>query len=170
MVEPVRARLIKEGRSFTELRYGSYKEEDYQASLARSRAMIFLCQNESQGIAYQQALSCGVPVFAWDPGGPWPDPDYFPHRVRFEPVSSVPYWDNRCGSKFVDRAAFEERWEDFWASCAAGQFDPRGYVLDNLTLEERALQYYEIARSVARQQKVPAASRMPVDGWLTGMG
>ena len=67
LIEPVRARLLKEGRSFTELRYGSYKEEDYQAALARSRAMIFLCQNESQGIAYQQALSCGVPVFAWDP-------------------------------------------------------------------------------------------------------
>ena len=33
LVEPVRARLIKEGRSFTELRYGSYKEEDYQAAL-----------------------------------------------------------------------------------------------------------------------------------------
>jgi hypothetical protein len=170
LIEPVRARLVKEGRSFTELRYGSYKEEDYQAALARSRAMIFLCQNESQGIAYQQALSCGVPVLAWDPGGPWRDPDYYPHRVEFAPVSSVPYWDDRCGLKFVDPAGFEARWEDFWAGCAAGKFDPRGYVLDNLTLEERALQYYEIARSVARQQKVPAASGMLVDGWLTGMG
>jgi len=43
-------------------------------------------------------------------------------------------------------------------------------VLDNLTLEQRALQYYEIARSVARQQKVSATSGMLVDGWLTGMG
>ena len=42
--------------------------------------------------------------------------------------------------------------------------------MDNLTLEQRALQYYEIARSVARQQKQPAASGLLVDGWLTGMG
>ena len=76
---------------------------------------------------------------------------------------------DRCGIRFVDLASFEVRWEDFWAGCAAGKFDPRSYVLDNLTLEERALQYYEIARSVARQQKVPAAG-MLVDGWLTGMG
>ncbi len=170
LVEPVRARLAKEGRSFTELRYGSYKEEDYQAALARSRAMIFLCQNESQGIAYQQALSCGVPVLAWDPGGPWRDPDYFPHRVQFEPVSSVPYWDARCGLKFADRDGFETRWAEFWAGCTDKTFDPRGYVLDNLTLEQRALQYYEIARSIVRQQAVSRSSGVLVDGWLTGMG
>jgi hypothetical protein len=170
LIEPVRARLRKEGRSFTELRYGSYQEEDYQDALARSRAMIFLCQNESQGIAYQQALSCGVPVFAWDPGGPWRDPDYYPHRVQFESVSSVPYWDHRCGARFADTAAFAAGWDEFWAGCNAKKFDPRGFVLDNLTLEQRALQYYEIARSVARQQKVSATSGMLVDGWLTGMG
>jgi hypothetical protein len=90
--------------------------------------------------------------------------------VQFAPVSSVPYWDDRCGAKFADTAAFETGWDEFWAGCAANTFDPRGFVLDNLTLEQRALQYYEIARSVARQQKVSATSGMLVDGWLTGMG
>ncbi|MGY3355695.1 hypothetical protein ACVWZK_002358 [Bradyrhizobium sp. GM0.4] len=170
LIEPVRARLTREGRSFAELRYGSYKEEDYRAALAQSRAMIFLCQNESQGIAYQQALSCGVPVLAWDPGGPWRDPDYYPHRVQFAPVSSVPYWDDRCGAKFVDIAGFEAGWDDFWAGCAADTFDPRGFVLDNLTLEQRALQYYEIARSIVRQQAVPQRPAGLVDGCLTGIG
>jgi hypothetical protein len=42
--------------------------------------------------------------------------------------------------------------------------------MDNLTLEQRALQYYEIALSVARQCQVPATSGELVDGWLTGMG
>lgn len=170
LLVPVRERLTKEGRSFMELRYGSYKEEEFQAAVARSRAMIFLCQNESQGIAYQQALSSGVPIFAWDPGGPWRDPDYFPHRVQFAPVSSVPYWDARCGLKFADRDGFEARWAQFWSGCAGNAFDPRGYVLDNLTLEQRALQYYEIARSIVRQQAVARSSGMLVDGWLTGMG
>jgi len=170
LVDRVRTRLVSEGRSFVELRYGSYKEEDFQAALSCSRAMIFLCQNESQGIAYQQALSCGVPVLAWDPGGPWRDPDYFPHRVQFAPVSSVPYWDDRCGLTFADHAGFEARWAEFWAGCTSGKFDPRGYIMDNLTLEQRALQYYEIARGVARQQRTSAASGLLVDGWLTGMG
>nr|AAF19665.1 unknown [Bradyrhizobium japonicum] len=136
LIEPVRARLLKEGRSFTELRYGSYKEEDYQAALA-PRADDLPVPERKPGHRYQQALACGVPVFAWDPGGPWRDPDYYPHRVKFEPVSSVPYWDHRCGTRFVDSAGFEAGWDDFWAGCAADAFDPRGFVLDNLTLEQQ---------------------------------
>ncbi|MEQ1895767.1 MAG: hypothetical protein ABL971_00105 [Vicinamibacterales bacterium] len=64
--------------------------------------MIFLCEHETQGIAYQQALSSGVPLLAWDRSGNWKDPSYYPEQVRFEPVSSVPYWDERCGMKFAD--------------------------------------------------------------------
>ena len=109
--------------------------------------MIFLCQNESQGIAYQQALSCGVPVFAWDPGGPWRDPDYYPHRVQFAPVSSVPYWDDRCGAKFTDMSTSRgsrRGGEVSGRKARRHAFDPRGFVLDELTLEQRALQYYEM--------------------------
>lgn len=170
LLVPVRERLARDGRSFIELRYGSYREEEFQAALARSRAMIFLCQNESQGIAYQQALSSGVPIFAWDPGGPWRDPDYYPHRVQFGPVSSVPYWDDRCGLKFRDRDRFEAGWDAFWAGCIEAKFDPRGYVLDNLTLEQRALQYYEIACSIVRQQAGARSHGLLVDECLTGMG
>jgi len=84
-------------------------------------------------------------------------------------VSSVPYWDERCGARFPDIAGFEAGWADFWAGCAAGAFDPRGFVLDNLTLEQRALQYYQIAQSIVRQQAVSQSSGMLVDGCLTGM-
>lgn len=152
LIEPIRAYLRKQGRSFLELRYGNYKEEDYHAALSRCRTMIFLCQHESQGIAYQQALSSGVPVYAWDPGGAWKDPNYFPDRVRFEPVSSVPYWDDRCGIKFVDVATFEGGWQNFWSRAEAGGFSPREYILDNLTLEQQARAYYEIAQGIMRRQ------------------
>ncbi len=150
LIEPIRAYLRKEGHSVSEIRYGSYQEEEYQAALARCRIMIFLCQNESQGIAYQQALSCGLPMMAWDPGGPWQDPGYFPHKVQYSPVSSVPYWDARCGTKFTDIATFEAAWPNFWAQSQAQAFKPREFVLDELTLERRALEYYEIAQGVMR--------------------
>lgn len=153
LIEPIRAKLRAEGRSFLEIRYGQYKEEEFQAALVRCRTMIFLCEHESQGLACQQALSSGVPVFAWDRGGPWQDPDYFPHKVRFEGgVSSVPYWDERCGMKFADMRAFETSWREFWTRSAAGEFAPRDYILDNLTLEKQALRYYEIAQAVMQRQ------------------
>jgi hypothetical protein len=148
LIEPIRSHLRKEGRSLSEIRYGSYQEEDYRAALSRCRTMIFLCQNESQGIAYQQALSCGLPIMAWDPGGPWQDSDYFPHKVQYSPVTSVPYWDARCGMKFTDVATFEAAWQNFWPQSQARAFKPREFVLDELTLERRAREYYEIARGV----------------------
>lgn len=157
LLDPIRDFLAKEGRSFEEIRYGGYREEEFEAALERCRAMIFVCEHETQGIAYQQALACGVPVFAWDRGGYWQDPSYFPERVRFAPVTSVPYWDERCGSRFADFAEFCGSWSEFWRRCGSSQFDPRSYVLEHLTLEKCAAAYLEIAERTARD----ASARIP---------
>ncbi len=88
LIDPIHTVLKKNGHSFVEIRYGSYREEDFHAALQRCKSMIYLSEHETQGIAYQQALSCGVPIMAWDRGGPWKDPAYFPDKVFFEPVSN----------------------------------------------------------------------------------
>ena len=146
LIEPIRAALTKNRRSFREIRYGSYREEEFHMALDQCRTMIFLCEHETQGIAYQQALSCGVPIMAWDRGGPWKDPAFFPHRIEFEPVTSVPYWDERCGVRFAHFSDFEAKWASFWRDAAADCFHPRDYVLENLTLEKCARDYLEIVR------------------------
>ena len=114
--------------------------------------MIFLCEHETQGIAYQQALSCGVPILAWDQQGPWRDPSYYPKKVTFEPVTSVPYWDERCGLRFADISEFAFRWDEFWYAAGKNRYAPRSYILENLTLEKSALRYLEfvdMARAAA---------------------
>jgi hypothetical protein len=147
LIEPVREILRKQRRSFAELRYGDYREEEFHDLLGRCRTMIFLCEHETQGIAYQQALSCGVPILAWDRGGPWRDPHYYPDRVIFEPVTSVPYWDARCGMKFADVGSFEATWSDFWDTYRAQGFASRDYILDTLTLEKCAGVYVGLSAS-----------------------
>jgi len=152
LIEPIRRQLEASGRTVEVIRYGHYKEADYKAALARCRSMIFLCEHESQGIACQQALSSGVPVFAWDRGGPWQDPKYFPHKVQYEGgVSSVPYFDARCGMTFTDAASFTSGWSSFWSHVSAGGFTPRDYVVENLTLEKGARHYYEIAEAAMQR-------------------
>lgn len=148
LIEPIRTILRKNGRTFVEMRYGYYREEDFLAALSRCRTMIFLCEHETQGIAYQQALSCGVPVLAWDRGGPWQDPAYFPEKVKFEPVTSVPYWDERCGRRFSGACSFEREWDDFWKAAQSGSYSPRDYILENLTLEQCARAYVKIAKGL----------------------
>jgi hypothetical protein len=142
IVEDVRRR----GLRIAAIRYGSYREDDYRLLVQRAKSMVFLCQHETQGIAYQQALSCGVPVLAWDRRGMWQDPAYYPNRVRFGPVSSVPYWSDDCGMTFTDAHSFTEHFETFWRRVEQSWFSPRRFIVDNLTLEHCARQYLNILR------------------------
>ena len=148
LIGPVRAALKNHGLPVTELRYGFYKEHDFRKRLDHCRAMVFLCEHETQGLAYQQALACGVPILAWDDGGFWRDPGFYPHRVQFGPTSSVPYWDARCGVKFRTMEEFGVRLDEFLGKLDRGDFAPREYILENLTLEECARHYVGHYRSV----------------------
>jgi hypothetical protein len=148
LLEPIRAMLRAHGRSCMEIRYGSYREEEFRVALSQCRSMIFLCEHETQGIAYQQALACDVPILAWDRGGPWLDPAYYPARVVYEPVTSVPYWDERCGRRFSGLHDVAAAWELFWDAAAAGRYAPRSYVLETLTLERSAREYVRMAREL----------------------
>jgi hypothetical protein len=141
LIAPIVSELEYRKLRCVTLRYGFYQEEDFRHLLGRSRIMIFLCEHETQGIAYQQALACGVPILAWDRGGYWQDPSYYPHKVQFAPVSSVPYWDKRCGMKFTAFEDFAEKLEEFLDRHGRQEFSPRDYILENLTLEKCAGQY-----------------------------
>jgi glycosyltransferase involved in cell wall biosynthesis len=149
LIEPIRDVLRRCNRSFVEIRYGSYNEAEYRGLLDRCRTLIFLCEHETQGLAYQEALSSGLPIFAWDRGGAWQDPAFYPHRVVFEPVSSVPYWDERCGLSFADIAEFEALWHQFWDGFRATRYEPRSYITENLTLEKCARKYLAIASALS---------------------
>ena len=148
LIAPIRDALNSRGLSFKEIRYGYYREDEFRELLQQCRAMVFLCEHETQGIAYQQALSCNVPILAWDRGGYWQDPEFYPHRVKFESVSSVPYWDERCGMKFAAIAEFCKQLDRFSERQRVGELQPRDFVLENLTLETCAQQYVDIANSV----------------------
>ena len=149
LIEPIRRKLRDNGCTFREVRYGHYREEQFHAALAECRAMIFLCEHETQGIAYQQALAAGVPILAWDRGGYWQDPAYFPDKVKFQPVTSVPYWDERCGRTFAAIEEFDGAWRRFWGELQSGRYNPRAYIVENLTLEKCAQHYLHHVQSVS---------------------
>jgi glycosyltransferase involved in cell wall biosynthesis len=139
LLEPIRQELRRRNFRYFELRYGYYDDEAFRDLLRKCRAMIFLCEHETQGIAYQQALACDVPILAWDRGGYWQDPEFYPDQVKFGPVTSVPYWHDRCGRKFADATGFPEGLDRF-LECRS-QYSPRAYILQTLTLEICARQY-----------------------------
>ena len=148
LLNPILARLREAGLAPEVMRYGFYREEDYRRALNGVRAMVFLCEHETQGFAYLQALSCGVPILGWDRGGPWQDPQLYPDKVVFGPVSSMPYFDSRCGERFADPAEFARLFPGFWANVEAGKYVPRDYVVENLTLAGQARAYLSLVEKV----------------------
>jgi glycosyltransferase involved in cell wall biosynthesis len=159
LIDPIRQHLRAQGIESETLRYGDYFPEDLKEALSRCKAVVFLCEHETQGIAYQQMLASGVPLFAWDRGGDWQDPNFFPDRVRYGPVSSVPYWDERCGMKFKNAREFQGRFEAFWEGVQSGEFSPRDYVVENLTLETCAEWYADIVSEVQETLREPVSTR-----------
>lgn len=144
LIEELKAR----GFTYTVIKYGSYNHGSLIDKLSKSKAVIFLCEHETQGLAYQQILSVGVPILAWDQGGTWKDPSFYPHKVRFESVSSVPYWDDRCGLKFRDINDFKQQLPLFVEKLDNRVFIPRDYILENLELGQQSAKFAEIVQGV----------------------
>jgi hypothetical protein len=158
LIAPVQAALGRRGLRVGSVRYGYYREEEFKSLVARARAMVFLCEHETQGIAYQQVLACDVPILAWDRGGPWKDPSYYPNRANFGPVTSVPYWDDRCGRRFASVNEFETALDEFWDLVNHNAFAPRQYIESHLTLERCARDYLSHVAAVAGHAQISLAS------------
>lgn len=149
LVEPLLAELRRRGLRTATLRYGSYREEELYDYRRRCRSAIYLSRHETQGIAAKQLLSSGVPMFVWDAGGMWQDPKYVPHLVQFGPVSSMPYWDDRCGVKFKGASDMVAAFDRFWKGVETGSFEPRALMVERFGLADRARAYVELADKYA---------------------
>ncbi|MDN3548741.1 hypothetical protein [Mucilaginibacter aquaedulcis] len=148
LISPLIVELKAQNFTYDVIKYGHYDHDILSEKLSKCKAVIFLCEHETQGLAYQQILSTGTPILAWDKGGMWKDPAFYPHYIQFEEVSSVPYWDNRCGMKFKDLNTFKEQLFPFIKNLNNGIFAPRDYITENLELGKQALKFAEIAQSV----------------------
>jgi len=149
LIDPIIKTLDLHKSRYQFINYGNYTHQELMDKLKVSKAVIFLCEHETQGSAYQQILATNTPILAWDRGGFWQDPYYYPHKVKYEPVSSVPYWDVRCGIKFTDAADFKDKLTLFLNTI--DKFKPRDYIMENLTLEICAEKYLQIYNQVQQE-------------------
>ena len=137
VLEWVTHHLHRNGRSFEVLRYGEHHHSKFAALVRRSRALLFLCEHETQGIACQEAMASNVPVLAWDEGV-LVDPMFRKFAPPYFRVTSVPYFDGRCGERFT-LPNFETAFAKFWSNLDS--YSPRQYVLERLSLEKCAQAY-----------------------------
>jgi len=143
LIGPIQEILARDHLTSATIRYGTYEEAQYRQLLKRSKAMIYLSEHESQGLAYQECLSSNVPILAWDQGF-CVDPDQLQYEKNALPASSVPYFDHRCGRKFGAAHEFDDALGRFLADMRQDRFAPREYILDNLTLEACSQRFVDI--------------------------
>jgi hypothetical protein len=106
---------------------------------------VFLCEHETQGLAYQEALAMDVPILAWDEGV-LVDPHLQPFLPEGVTVSSVPYFDDRCGLRFRHEA-LQSQFTQFWRQLST--YRPRDYVVEKLSMAESARRYLAFYNSAA---------------------
>ncbi len=143
---PVEAALRARGLRYEVLVYREHDQATYRSMLAKSRGLIFLCEHENQGLAYQEAMATNAPVFAWDPGS-WHDPNRFGYGVDHVPASSVPYFaDGVTGERFRNSSDLCRVLDDFVAKW--NQYTPRAWVEQHLSLGASASRYLELYSSL----------------------
>ena len=90
--------------------------------------------HESQGFALEEALSCNVPLLVWNV------------KLRIQemgmediykniksPVTTIPYWDERCGEYFYDKNELEMVFNKFMDKLDI--YKPREYILENVSID-----------------------------------
>ncbi len=143
LLQTCQQELERAGCTSLSIRYGKYpggKESSYHSMLRRCRAMIYLSENETQGFAYNEALSMNVPLLAWN-FGKWCDPMRHELSMENAPATSIPYWDERCGVDFQGREDFAEKLDLFLEMLRSNRFSPRDYVMENLRIDQGAQRY-----------------------------
>jgi hypothetical protein len=135
LLKPIEQSLQRRGFRTEIVRYKFYDHATYQQLLQRSRAMVFLCEHETQGFAYQEAMASNVPILAWD-NGYWLDPLWKRYSATMIPASSVPFFSPACGERFADGAAFAPALERFIARMP--ELTPRQYVCEHLSMRRSA--------------------------------
>jgi hypothetical protein len=125
------------------MQYGSYTPEQVNELASKSKCCILINGTESQGIAVQEIMACGTPIFAWDVTE-WNDQG----EEWKVPATSVPFWSPDCGEKFIesdllfDDVILEETFDQFYSKL--DRYNPRKYVKEKLSYKQSVKTLMEI--------------------------
>lgn len=153
-VEAVCRALEALGEKYRVLTYGHYQESKYQHLLKQSKAIVWIGRSESQGIGLLEALAMDVPALVWDVSrfGDWVGSGherFSPPQLAFSPVTAAPYFDQRCGLRFIDKSELVTVLADFFQKISF--FHPRAYIETEISLAKQAVAFLDIYKTHFQQ-------------------
>jgi hypothetical protein len=127
------------------LRYGQYTEPQFRELLHETGFAVWVSGTESQGLAMLEAMASGVPIVVFDCtrlSQNWATDLDFARVDASVPVTSAPYFDERCGLKTSTRQELGHAIDvmmDTWRS-----YTPRAFVRERLDLEGQARKFVDL--------------------------
>ena len=142
LIRDIISSLNRKNVSYSILKYGNFKRNEYIAELQNASGVIYVQEVESQGVALQEAWGHDVPTLVWNKGSfTYPNTN-----ITIEGNISAPYLTKSCGMFFKDISDFEEKITIFMQQISS--FKAREYCIKNLSDETSGKIYLEILKSI----------------------
>ena len=129
------------GIDFSVLKYGDYNENQFMDNLKKCTLCIWIGCDESQGIGLQEALSTNLPIIVVE--------DQNSKNKRFD-ATPAPYFNYKCG---IILNSIDSLNESVIRSFDPKIYNPRNYILENLTLEICAKEFVNKISSIKNERK-----------------
>lgn len=128
--------LERRGCNVQIIKYGEYTREEYLLNLRNADVMVGFSYSESQGIAWAEAWSVGVPTLIWRN-------ETHKYQGKTFACSTAPYLSEETGAFFTDIADFETVFIN-WVNNRE-RFQPRKWVMENMSDKVCAQKLLDIA-------------------------
>lgn len=129
-----------------------YSEKEFLDYLKTCKFGIVLGRHESQGFAIEEMLSCNVPLLVW---GATLRKQEYPYIKGYQNVKSrvttVPYWDDRCGVLFHDERMLSKSYETFINNLDS--FTPREFILESVSYKACVRKWNKLLHEVISEDK-----------------
>ena len=118
---------------FHEFNYSiGYKEEDLLRSSKIAKVCLFIGCHESQGFAFQQILSCNVPIICYDAiFADIPSPNFMKYGV----MSVRSMWSDKCGEYFYHPNMIDRVLPKYDHFSKKNRYAPREFIVSELSDE-----------------------------------
>ncbi len=131
------------------IRYGSYNEGDYQKILDSCKYVIWVGCHESQGFALESVLAKNIPILVWSVKLRVQQVGHEHEYANIKSeVTTVPYWDERCGEKFYTADELEESYETFISKLDT--YKPREFTKEVLSVEICSKNLLELINNIGK--------------------
>lgn len=123
--------------TFREFSYGSYRDSDYQDALQKTKLIVWLGCHESQGFAFQEAMSRNIPILVLDVESMFDEWNVYNHLKGQKQLkaTTASWWcdKGRCGEKLHSTEEFETTLRKMLDNIE--KYSPASFVKENLSDE-----------------------------------